>query len=109
MSTLSKTAVALLAIMAAATTRAVAQDGDIVLRIGGAEGAAFKADCELKSAEGTQTFSVEQTVPFEASYSGSGLVCSVSSSSRIEVEVAKGGSSSRSSVSSGTVRVNVGS
>jgi hypothetical protein len=109
MTTLSKTAVALLAIMAAATTRAVAQDGDIVLRIGGAEGAVFKADCELKSAEGTQTFSVEQTVPFEASYVGSGLVCSVSSGSRIDVEVAKGGCAARCCVSSGTARVNVGS
>lgn len=109
MTTLSKTAVALLAIMAAATTRAVAQDGDIVLRVGGADGAAFKADCELKSAEGTQTFSVEQTVPFEASYSGSGLSCSVSSRSQIDVEVAKGGSSSRSRISGGTARVNVGS
>jgi hypothetical protein len=48
-------------------------------------------------------------VPFEASYVGSGLVCSVSSGSRIDVEVAKGGSSSRSSVSGGTARVNVGS
>lgn len=106
--TLSKAAVALLAIMAAASTRALAQDGDILLRIGGAEGARFKADCELKSAEGTQTFSVEQAVPFEASYSGSGLICSVSSGSQIDVEVAKGGSSSRSSVSGGTARVNVG-
>jgi len=107
--TLSKTAVALLAIMAAASTRTVAQDGDILLRVGGAEGTSFTAECRLKQAGGTESFTVEQTVPFEAHYSGSGLSCSISSQSAIEVEVVKGGSRSRSSISGGRVNVNVGS
>ncbi|MEQ8357149.1 MAG: hypothetical protein RH942_16555 [Kiloniellaceae bacterium] len=86
-----------------------AEAGDIVLRIGGPAGTAFSADCEVKKPGGTEVFTVEQSVPYEATYSGGGLSCRITAEGTIDVEVVKGGSSSRISTSGGSVNVNVGS
>lgn len=92
-----------------ASSLAMAAEEEILLRVGGAEGTSFTADCSLSRAGGSESFTVEQSVPFEARYSGRGLSCRISSQSAIEIEVVKGGSRSRSSISGGVVHVNVGS
>jgi hypothetical protein len=98
------------ALLAGAESPALAaEEGDIVLRIGGTAGAPFAAACELKAAGGTQAFSIDRTIPFEATYVGSGLSCQITAKAAIEVQLVKGGSSSNSSSSGGVVRVNVGS
>jgi len=88
---------------------AAAEEGEIVLRVGGTAGTPFTADCELKRDGGMHGFSVEDVVPFEATYTGTGLGCRVTASGTVDVSVSKGGSSSRSRISGGTARVNVGS
>jgi hypothetical protein len=92
-----------------ATPASAAEKGEIVLHVGGAAGTAFSADCELKTADGKKAFSIDQPVPFDATYVGSGLSCRIAARSAIEVTVVKGGSSSRSSTSGGVINVNVGS
>jgi len=86
-----------------------AEEGDIVLHVGGAAGASFTAACDLKTASGKQAFSIDQRIPFDATYVGTGLSCRITAKSAIDVELVKGGSRSRSSSSGGVVRVNVGS
>jgi hypothetical protein len=86
-----------------------AQEGDIVLHIGGTSGATFAAACELKTAGETQAFSIDEKIPFDATYVGTGLSCRITAKATIEVRLVKGDSSSNSSSSGGVVRVNVGS
>jgi hypothetical protein len=92
-----------------AGSAAAAQDGEIVLRVDGTPGAAFSADCELKTTGGNSAFSLDEAMPFEATYVGTGLVCRIRADGPIEAEAAMGGSRSRSSTSGGSVRVNIGS
>lgn len=93
----------------AAAPASAAEDEDIVVHIGGAAGAAFSADCELTTASGRKEFSIDQPVPFDATYVGTGLRCRITAKSAIEVEVVKGGSRSHSRISGGVVMVNIGS
>jgi hypothetical protein len=86
-----------------------AQEGDIVLHIDGTAGATFAAACELKTAGQTQAFSIDEKIPFDATYVGSGLSCRITAKANIDVQLVKGGSRSNSSSSGGVVRVNVGS
>jgi hypothetical protein len=86
-----------------------AEEGQIRLNIGGTAGTPFTADCKLKKDGGAEAFAFKEIVPFRASYSGTGLSCEIIAPGAIEVELVKGGSRSSSSVSRGSVNVNIGS
>ena len=107
--TLSKTALAVLAVLAALPFAAMAEDEEIMLRIDGASGMRFSASCLLNAAAGKESIAIDQVTPFRTTFQGSGLSCEVTAGGAIEVEVIKGGSRSSSGVSRGTARVNVGS
>ena len=85
-----------------------AEEGEIHLRIDGAAGTPFVGTCELKSEAGNKTLIIDQRAPFRATYQGASLHCRITAYANIEIEAVKGGSRSFSSVSGGTVDVNIG-
>lgn len=87
---------------------AAAQSSDIVLRIGGERGG-FSADCVLKTADGEESFTLDEPLPFERTFSGTALRCRIEAAEAFAVEVVKDGNRSRTRSSGGVVTVSVGS
>ena len=88
---------------------AAAADEALTLKVDGDFGSRFAATCLLNSEAGKESFSIDRTAPFEATFTGSGLRCEITTPFAIEVDLRKGGSRSFGSISRGTVNVNVGS
>lgn len=87
---------------------AAAQAGDIVLRIGGERGG-FTAECVLKTGDGEESFTLDESLPFERTFAGNALRCRIEAASAFAVEVVKDGNRSRTRSSGGVVTVSVGS
>ncbi len=98
--------VVLLAAAAVGGGEAAAEE-PLSLAITGAAGARYTGHCTLTTAAGEQTFELTGTVPHHEEFTGEGLACRIEAAGRIVVEVARGGSVSRSVTSGGTVSIAV--
>jgi hypothetical protein len=79
--------------------------GTYTLSITGDPGASFAGACTVYKEAAEERVALAGPVPLERSFTGAGLACRLEAEGRVVVEVAGGGSRSRSATSGGTINV----
>jgi hypothetical protein len=92
-------------LMAAGAGGAAAAEKSFSLTITGAEGARYTGRCTMTTAAGEETIELAGVVPRHEEFTCEAVVCRIESAGSITVEIAHGGSVSRSVINGGTARV----
>jgi hypothetical protein len=78
-----------------------------MLSVTGDSGARIAGACTLFTGSAEERVELAGLVPLERSFIGDGLACRLEAEGRVVVEIAGGGSRSRSATSGGTINVTV--
>lgn len=93
-------------IVASASLRA-AEDGMVVLTIGGQPGVKVAGACLARTAADDARETIAAEVPFERRWQASGLRCELQTDGPATIEVTRGGSRSRTATSGGRIVIDV--
>jgi len=75
------------------------------LSVTGDPGASFAGECTLYAGSAEERVELAGPVPLERSFTGDGLSCRLEAEGRVVVEIAGGGTRSRSATTGGTINI----